>query len=319
MPSSNSTSKTKSMYEVRRLHLESTPQRDALARAAGELDTRTVITFWRTVRKPYRWFNASSMMCWHASNQLHAHSADAVVPRFYAALQSWCKRRKTDPHAKPLGRRCRYDRVPWNASALRARDGHLVLSNGQGTAPRIVPWSWGTPARVERGWTGSAYELRCVDRVEATVPEPVGDETAGIDLGEVHCSVVHDGRQTTIFHGRAVRIKRQYQNEVKAVLANRPSRRKKGSRSWRKLRRSKRKQLRPFDHQHASGVRMVVIGDVRDLRQRVDYGPVANQWMHQMVAEKVRWLVTHKAERLAGSVSTRMVSARSISGASTGA
>ena len=49
---------------------------------------------------------------------------------------------------------------------------------------------------------------------------------------------------------------------------------------------------------HASGVQTVVIGDVRDLRKRVDYGPVANQRIHQMVTGKVRWLITYKAEWL---------------------
>jgi len=49
---------------------------------------------------------------------------------------------------------------------------------------------------------------------------------------------------------------------------------------------------------HASGVQTVVIGDVRDLRQWVDYGPAANQRIHQMVTGQVRRMVTYKAERL---------------------
>lgn len=35
----------------------------------------------------------------------------------------------------------------------------------------------------------------------------------------------------------------------------------------------------------------MVIGDVRELRKRVDYGPAANQRIHQMVTGKVRWLI----------------------------
>jgi len=45
-------------------------------------------------------------------------------------------------------------------------------------------------------------------------------------------------------------------------------------------------------------VQTVVIGDVRDLRKRVDYGTAANQRIHQMVAGQVRWMITYKAERL---------------------
>jgi len=49
---------------------------------------------------------------------------------------------------------------------------------------------------------------------------------------------------------------------------------------------------------HERGVQTVVIGDVRDLRKRVDYGPAANQRIHQMVTGKVRCLITYKAEWL---------------------
>lgn len=314
MRPSSGTSKTRSAYEVRRLHLDPTPQLDALAQAAGELYTRTLVSFWRTVRKQGVWLKPAAMMRWHTSDHLHAHSADAVVQGFYAALKSWRKRRKTDPQAKPPYRRRRYARVQWKSSAIHVRDGRLVLSNGRANAPLVVPWSWGTPILVELGWTGSGYELRCIYRVEDTSAEPLGHETAGVDVGEVHLAVIHDGRHTTIFNGRLLREKRQYQNKLKAALAAKQSRLKKGSRRWRKLQLSKRKQLRKLDHQirdilhkqttalvstlHASGVQTVVIGDVRDLRQRVDYGPLANQRIHQMVAGRVRWLVTYKAERL---------------------
>ncbi len=301
------------MYEVRKLHLKPTPELDALARAAGELYTRTLVGFWRTVRKKNIWLKASSMMRWHTSNQLHAHSADAVVQSFYAALKSWRERRKTDPQAKPPYRRRFYFRIQWKSSAIRVRAGKLILSNGRGNAPLVVPWPWEIPVLVELGWAGTAYELRAVYVRPAAKPVAQGD-TAGVDLGEVHLAVVHDGTRTTIYNGRELRATRRYQNKLKAILSAKQSRMQKGSRRWRKLQRSKRKQLRKLDHQiwdilhkqttmlvstlHASGVQTVVIGDVRDLRKRVDYGPAVNQRIHQMVSGKVRWLITYKAERL---------------------
>jgi putative transposase len=294
--------------------VDPTPQLDALARAAGELYSRTVVSFWRTVRRKNVWLKPAAIMRWHSSDHLHAHSADAVAQSFYAALKSWRQRRKTDPQANPPYRRRRYYRVQWKSSAIRVRNGQLILSNGRENPPLVVPWPWAVPVLVELGWTGSAYELRCVYRKAAPVPEPLGDETAGVDLGEVHLAAVHDGRHTTIFNGRALRAKRQYQNKIQAALAAKQSHLKKGSRRWRKLQRSKRKQLRQLDHRirdilhkqttalvstlHASGVQTVVMGDVRDLRQRVDYGPAANQRIHQMVTGQVRGMVTYKAKRL---------------------
>lgn len=293
--------------------LPNTPQLDALARAAGALYSRVVVSFWRTVRKHGIWLKPSSMMRWHTSNHLHAHSADAVVQSFYASLKSWRKRRRTDPQAKPPYRRRRYFRVQWKSSAIRVRDGKLILSNGRGNAPLIIPWPWEAPVQIELGWAGTAYELRAVYARPAAEPIAEG-ETAGIDLGEIHLAVVHDGTQTTIYNGRELRAKRQYQNKLKARVAAKQSRMRKGSRRWRKLQRSKQKQLRKLGNQildilhkqttalvstlRERSVQTVVIGDVRDLRKRVDYGRAANQRIHQMVTGRVRWLVTYKAERL---------------------
>lgn len=171
----------------------------------------------------------------------------------------------------------------------------------------------GSSCLVELGWTGTAYELRVVYSWPAADPLTEGGP-AGADLGEVHLAVVHDGERTIIYHGRRLRAKRQYQNKRKARLAAKQSRLRKGSRRWRKLQRSKQKQLRRLDRQmwdilhkqttafvstlHERGVQTVVMGDVRDLRKGVDYGPAANQRIHQMVTGKVRWLITYKAERL---------------------
>ncbi len=40
-----------SLYTVRKLNLPPSAQLDKLARAAGELYSRTVVTYWRLVRK----------------------------------------------------------------------------------------------------------------------------------------------------------------------------------------------------------------------------------------------------------------------------
>ncbi len=42
----------------------------------------------------------------------------------------------------------------------------------------------------------------------------------------------------------------------------------------------------------------MAIGDVRDIRKHVDYGPTANQRIHQMPTGKVRFYLTYKLERL---------------------
>lgn len=316
MPWSSSTSKTRNTsewYVVRRLKLGRSEQLDSLARAAGDLYSRTLVSFWRTVRKQGLWLKPSSLMRWQNSVALHAHSADAVVQSFYGSLQSWRRRRKIDPLARPPRRRRQYFRVQWKASGIRLRDGQLILSNGRGNAPLLIPWRWGLPRLVEIGWDGEQYELRAT-YAETTRVTPQGDRVAGIDLGEIHLAVAHDGERCTIANGRLLRSKRRYQNKLKAYLSHLIDRKKRGSRRRQRLIRSKRRQLARLNNQiwdiqhketttlistlHASGVQKVVIGDVRDIRQGLDYGRKANQKLHQMLHGATRHMMSYKAHRL---------------------
>lgn len=305
------------MYNVRKLKLAQTEQCDALALASGELYSRVVTSFWRTVRHSNVWLKPSSMMRWQNSKALHAHSADAVVQSFYAALKSWRVRRKEDPDAKPPRKRRRFYRVQWKASAIRLKDGKLVLANGKGNAPLIVPWQWDLPTLVELGWHGTGYELRCV-YTTAVQAEAIGTGVAGVDLGEIHLAAVHDGTNCTIYNGRYLRSVRRYQNKVKASLAARIDTSKRGSKRRRKLVRTKARILKRLDNQirdilhkqtthlvstsHRNGVQTLVVGDVRDIRQGLDYGKKANQKLHQWAHGKTRWMLTYKAKRLGMSV-----------------
>jgi putative transposase len=300
------------LYTVRKLKIGRTEQMDALARAAGQLYSQVVVWFWRTVRHKDLWLGAKHLMRWLTSALLHAHSSDAVVQSFFAALASWHARRKEDPTAHPPRRRKRFYRVQWKATAIRIKDGHLHLANARGTAPLVVPWRWDRPCQVEMGWDGRQYELRATYLLDEPRPLPEG-ETAGIDLGEIHPAVAHDGTQATILNGRHLRSIRRYQNKIKARLAALRDRKKRRSSRHKRMVASMRQQLRRLDHQirdiahkqtsrlvstlHERGVQTVAIGDIRDIRQRIDYGHKANEKLHQMPSGLIRHMLTYKAQR----------------------
>ena len=99
------------MYTVRRVAIGKTEQLDALAHACGELYSQTVVSYWRMVRKHGLWLKPKHLMRWHTSLLLHAHTSDATVQAFFAALDSWRERRKTDPTARPPRKRKWYFRI----------------------------------------------------------------------------------------------------------------------------------------------------------------------------------------------------------------
>ncbi|MFS8783939.1 RNA-guided endonuclease InsQ/TnpB family protein [Synechococcus sp. R6-6] len=265
----------------------------------------------------------ASLMRWFPNspeNELHAHSADAVVQSFCAALKSWRSRRNSDPTAKPPKRRRRYFKVIWKSSAIRVRGGKLVLSNGKTNPPVVISWAWETPVQVEIGWDGKQYELRaCYDpskrQAERKEEEtPKAGEVAGVDLGEVHLAVAHDGKETFIANGRLLRSQRRYQNKLKGKLSRLMARKKRDSRRRKRLVRSKQRQLARLAKQmadilhkqttrlvstlQARGVQTVVIGDIRDIRRSAQYNKAANQKIHQMLSGQVRRMLTYKAEQL---------------------
>jgi putative transposase len=301
------------LYTIRKVKLGRTAQMDALARAAGELYSQVVIWFWRTVRHKDLWLKAKHLMRWLTSALLHAHSSDAVVQSFFAALASWHARRRDDPDAHPPRRRKRFYRVQWKATAIRVRDGMLHLANARGTAPLVVSWAWAEPCQVEMGWDGRQYELRATYRVEPAVPLAQG-EVAGVDLGEVHLAVAHDGTHTTILNGGHVRSVRRYQNKLKAQRTAYIDRKQKGSQRRRRSIQAKQKRLKKVARQlkdalhklttklvstlHERGVQTVVIGDIRNIRKHTDHGPTGNQRLHQMPSGIVRRMLTYKAQRL---------------------
>jgi putative transposase len=62
------------------------------------------------------------------------------VQAFFASLQSWGERRKTDPLASPPHKRGRYFRIEYKRSAMSLKEGRLRLSNGKGNEPLVLDW-----------------------------------------------------------------------------------------------------------------------------------------------------------------------------------
>jgi putative transposase len=201
---------------------------------------------------------------------------------------------------------------------MQLKDEVLRLSNGRGNEPLVLDWPWELPQTVVIHWTGSQYEAIATYKQEEPQGKPHGNKVAGIDLGEVHMAVSHDGEHTHILNGRYLRSKRQYRNKLIVDLDSKIARLKRGSRRRKKLIKSKKKQLGKIKHQiqdieHKStsrlvstlweeGVQTLVIGDVRDIRQANDVGSTNNQKIHQWSFGTARHQLTYKAERLGMSV-----------------
>lgn len=300
------------MLLTRKLKLGRTKQLDRLAKRSGRLWSAVATWHWRFVRRQGHWPSKPAMQRWLCKGYegLHSQSAQAVADSFYDALKSWRKKRDAYPNARPPYKTKRFFKVVWKSSAIRVRDGRLRLSNGRGSDPLVIRWPHKEPRRVEIGWDGEQYELRCQYETEVRA-EPKGNKVVGIDLGEIHLATAYDGEEAIIMNGRELRSLRRQQNRMKAKFDSNIVRKKRGSRRWKRLVRAKSRNLAKLRNQildllhkqstrlvsalHERGAKTLVIGDVRGIRERIDYGKKANQKLHQWTHAKFAHMVEYKA------------------------
>lgn len=141
-----------------------------------------------------------------------------------------------------------------------------------------------------------------------------GDSIIGVDIGEIHPIVSHDGADTRIFNGRYIRSLYRLRNKVLTEFSRAMSQCKRYSKRWWKLTRRKWKRIKKIDnqiknalHQHttkflkycqAKGVGTIVIGDLTGIRETIDFGKRTNQKLHQWAFGKITDLITYKAKVL---------------------
>ena len=306
------------MYLTRKLKLGRTDQLDRLARRAGDLWSTVAKWHWRFVDRQGYWLSkgqAQKMYC-KGFDGLHSQSAQAVADSFYDSLKAWRKKRKSGNYEglRPPYKQKRYFKVQWKSSAIRLRDdGVLRLSNGRGSDPVLIDWpSDDEPKRVEIGWDGDQYELRCQYKVEED-EEPKGTKKAGVDLGERHLATVYveNGENISVHGGRLRSLRRQH-NRTLSNLRSKIDRKEKGSRRWKRLVCAQdrqlakiRNQIEDFLHKvttrlvntlHERRVGSIVVGDLTGIRERIDFGSRMNQRLHQWAYSKFEHMLTYKAQ-----------------------
>ena len=306
------------MYLTRKLKLGRTDQLDRLARRAGDLWSTIAKWHWRFVDRQGYWLSKGQAQMMYCKGQegLHSQSAQAVADSFYDALSAWREKRKNGNYEglRPPYKQKRHFKIQWKSGAIRLRDdGVLRLSNGRGTDPLLIDWpSDQEPKRVEIGWDGNQYELRCQYEVEEG-GDPKGQKKAGVDLGERHLATVYveDGENVSVHGGRLRSLRRQH-GRTYSKLRSKIDQKKKGSRRWKRLVRAKDRQLtkirnRIEDFLHKVTTRLantlrerrvgtVVVGDLTGIRERIDYGSRTNQRLHQWAFSKFEHMLTYKAQ-----------------------
>ena len=235
-------------YITRQLKIGKSKQLDVLSRNAGIVYSKTVTTFWRTYRHSNHWLSLNAMQRIIRSETLHSQTVQGIIQSFYEALRSWDVLRKNNPSAKPPRLQKKHYSVPFKLSAIRIKEGQLILSTGRGNAPLSIPWSYEMPAICEITYNGSEYVLNAVYRVQIQ-NRPTGGGYAGIDFGGGHLAAICTGENTIIANGKELKSKRHYSNKVRSRFQREMKKCKKNSRKWTRLNNAKQRTLSRLNNQ----------------------------------------------------------------------
>jgi len=259
------------------------------------------------------------------SQPLHSQSIQAVRERYFKNRKAYrALRRNGNTTAKPPYKYKRFQTTTWKKSAIRFKETScgqgVVLSNGRGNLPLQIPLPKLfnlslTPniVLVNLVYTHGHYELHFIYNTEKPDTSKA-DGVVGVDIGEIHPIVSHDGRNTLIFNGRYIRSLYRLRNKVLASMNAKIDRCQRHSRRYWHLVRRKWKRIRKIDnqikdalHKHTTkfvkhcaetGIGRIAIGDLTGIRENIDYGKRANQKLHQWAFGKVTELITYKAKAL---------------------
>lgn len=256
---------------------------------------------------------------------LHSQSIQAVRKRYFEGWTAFRALQKNGhKKARPPHREKFFQTTTWRKSGIRFKgdifDKRLVLPNGRGNKPLEVklPKSFNYSyideiAIVELVYDKGTYVLHFVYNTD----KPVKSDAAaivGVDIGEIHPIVSHDGAITLIFNGRYIRSLYRLRNKVIASMNTKIDRCKRHSQRWWHLVKRKWKHIRKIDNQIRDGVHKhttkfvqlcqaneigtIVLGDLTGIRDNINYGKRANQKLHQWAFGKVTHLITYKAKAL---------------------
>jgi|SRR5579859_4424040 len=250
---------------------------------------------------------------------LHSQTVQALAEKLIANVETAHALRQTDPTTQYPYREKLYQTVVWKQQAIRHTAAMILLANGRGQAPLVLPlpaqYTDRAIVRCELTWRANHYEL-CLT-IDTGVVQPSldrGVKAVGVDLGEVNiaAAVTETGAGIQI-SGRYLRSLKRLRNKRHATLSAKLARCHAGSQRRQRLLQRKAQASARFyrqsrdvlhkasrqlvDFARREQVAHVAVGDVRAVADAPDKGRHHNQRLSQWAHGQFVGYVTAKARR----------------------
>ena len=256
---------------------------------------------------------------------LHSQSFQAAYQQLFKNHSSWrksLKEYKKNPSKFNNKPKIPYKRkylqpIQFKSSAIRVRDGFLLLSLSKGLEPVKVRWSLDKPNFVKIYWKpGQGWELSCVMEKEIEEQKLDKNKVMSADLGVKRVSSTFDKQDCITYSGKVLRSLVRLENKVKGKTSRKASKLKKGSRKWKKIKRAERKVKRSIKNKindilhkisrtivndaASKGIGKIVIGDCSGIHTNTNCGKKNNQQIQQSPEQRLRKYIEYKFESIGG-------------------
>lgn len=293
-----------------------------LNKTAARIYNKTMSLVKKIKHRKGFWLSPNSaqkyILRWAHSINIHTHSKQAIVQQYFQALDSYFNAVKTKPDLKPPYKRKNFMPFIWKDTAIKLLpDGNMRLSMGSNKKPIVIQTTLSADTKVRQAklvFEDEKYYLHLAIEVKNVSQKPQNRKVIAVDLGILRPVTCFDGFEVISYHGGILNSLIRYRNKRLAELQQMLSHCKRGSRRYRKLLRAKRKMLRQIRsqikdilHKITSNflkiclqkeIKTIVIGDVTNIRKRVEGNDKANQKLHQWCFRKIVEMITYKAELL---------------------
>lgn len=299
---------------------------DSLNLASGRIYSGIVTRHWRLLKQKGLWLKEKSLTRlsdMRLSNRdlpLHAHSIDAAQQGFFkACITTRALRKAGFPEANFPWRSKKFRTTTWKNTAIKFGNGIIRLSNGQNNArfEIVLPEQLRDilavlEARLVYDKRACKYNWHIVVENGKQAKQPKGHNVVSVDPGEIHPAVVGDEHSATIITCRERRHEQQGHAKRLAKLSKALSKKKKGSRRYKKLVRAKSKMkarhkrvTRDIEHKVSKaivdealtrGASTIVLGDIKDIADGVNLGKQTNQKISSWNHGQIRKFVEYKAQ-----------------------
>lgn len=298
---------------------------DRLNRASGQIYTGILVAHYRTLRKKGIWLSQGAGTKWsdyRTNVGMHAHTIDAAQQGFYKACKTAKALKKVNPKAKYPHWTKKFRTTVWKNTGIKRQGDVLILSNGVSDGHHNQPIEIAIPeslrdalrfveVRLVYDKRAKRYNWHLVIENGKEPKVAAGHNIVSVDLGEIHPAVVGDETEATIILCRERRHEKQGHAKRMASLSEAIARKKKGSRRYWKLVRSKtrmkakhKRVQRDMEHKVSRAIvnvaverqaETIVMGDIRDIADEVALGKKTNQKISGWNHGQVRTLTTYKA------------------------